>query len=771
MENTYCLFSRQTLISAKDTPVGQQAAQLTWGLGSRVAGWALVLAALFTAQESLAQGNPAAAAPASYRTTGASPKSQLKTTRTVVSSAVSQQLTATTTVTVSSNGQGWFSPQVGHDAANTNYIVGFYSDGQVNYRNFFTFSLAGLNLAGRQLVGATLSIKTDAFGFPASVVNPNSTTLYNLYDVSTSRSALMASHAASDPVTASTYADLGTGRLYGSSPIAAATSGGYRVLTLNAAALADIVAHAGNDFAIGGTLSALTNEYIFGYSLSSPQLLTLQFVETQSITTGSLGAVACAGSALAVPFTQSGTFGAGNTFTAQLSDAAGSFAAPVAIGSATGTASTINATIPAGTPAGTGYRIRVVSSAPAVVGADNGNNISVNVAPVISAPGASTTTTDAGVCGASVSFQATATGTAPTFTYSINGTPITSPHVFPVGTTTVTATASNACGSDSKTFLVTVNDVTPPAVVANSGVTVTLVNGTATLSAADAGSATDACGVASLVLSRSTFTCADLAGSPVAVTLTATDTRGNQTSIPVSVTVVGSIPMPAIAVMPSSSVYTGGVPTNLYLGYGPQSATLSATGGVSYAWSPAAGLSSTTAANPVFTASTPGQYTYTVTATNEYGCTNTARVTLTVINAYCDKNKVIVCHGGKELCVAASAVNAHLTGHPGDKLGACTGGVALRGAAPGEGLAELAAYPNPANGQATLSFRAPLSGQALMEVYNEMGQRVATIYDGQVEGGQLYSRTLDSQGLTTGLYVCRLVLNGKAEMLRLTIAH
>jgi hypothetical protein len=86
------------------------------------------------------------------------------------------------------------------------------------------------------------------------------------------------------------------------------------------------------------------------------------------------------GTAINVPFTLIETYNAGNTVTAQLSDASGSFANPVNIGSITATASgTINATIPAGTPSGTGYKIRVVSSNPARISSNVSGNISVSI--------------------------------------------------------------------------------------------------------------------------------------------------------------------------------------------------------------------------------------------------------------------------------------------------------------------------------------------------------------------------------------------------------
>lgn len=58
------------------------------------------------------------------------------------------------------------------------------------------------------------------------------------------------------------------------------------------------------------------------------------------------------------------------------------------------------------------------------------------------------------------------------------------------------------------------------------------------------------------------------------------------------------------------------------------SVQLNASGGVSYVWSPAAGLSSTTVANPV--ASTSATTTYTVTVTNMNGCVATDEVTVFV---------------------------------------------------------------------------------------------------------------------------------------------
>ncbi|RYY32993.1 MAG: hypothetical protein EOP46_17600, partial [Sphingobacteriaceae bacterium] len=85
------------------------------------------------------------------------------------------------------------------------------------------------------------------------------------------------------------------------------------------------------------------------------------------------------------PYTPGSTFAAtftidpvacyrqGNIFTMQLSDANGSFAAPINIGTYNSFYATfINGTIPAGTPAGGGYKVRIISSAPALTPAESG---------------------------------------------------------------------------------------------------------------------------------------------------------------------------------------------------------------------------------------------------------------------------------------------------------------------------------------------------------------------------------------------------------------
>jgi len=97
-----------------------------------------------------------------------------------------------------------------------------------------------------------------------------------------------------------------------------------------------------------------------------------------------------------VAFTTTGTY-AGETITALLSDAAGSFAAPVSVGTTTVTgvdpSGSIAITIPAGTPTGTGYKIRIDESTLPVTGSESSAFKIVNGVENITGLGSSFTPT------------------------------------------------------------------------------------------------------------------------------------------------------------------------------------------------------------------------------------------------------------------------------------------------------------------------------------------------------------------------------------------
>lgn len=188
---------------------------------------------------------------------------------------------------------------------------------------------------------------------------------------------------------------------------------------------------------------------------------------SNTITTGTISPTAyCPLQNVTVPFTSNGTFMAGNIFTAQLSDAVGSFASAVNIGtlaiSGTNPSGNIPSVIPGSTLPGTGYRIRVISSAPPVTGTDNGTNITI-----FSLPTTSAITPATAVCvGDNVVYSVTATAGS-TYNWSVTGGTViagagtnsvtinwTAPGT---QTITVTETNSNGCTGTPVTINITVN--------------------------------------------------------------------------------------------------------------------------------------------------------------------------------------------------------------------------------------------------------------------------------------------------------------------------
>lgn len=251
-------------------------------------------------------------------------------------------------------------------------------------------------------------------------------------------------------------------------------------------------------------------------------------------------------------------------------------------------------------------------------------------APQLTLPANITTNVAANTCGANVSYFVTASdncGGTVNLSYSkVSGTE------FPIGTTTVTVTARDAAGNTSNgSFTVTVLDNQAPSITAPANITVaqgSVINlGTPTVS--------DNCGTPAVSNNAPT-------SYPVGVTTitwTAIDAAGNRNtaSQTVTVTAIPTTCSSSITVVPENTLYTGGVPNNIYLGYGPQRVTLrtNVAGGTSYTytWTAVSGngsLSSTTSSQPVFTPTAAGNYTFRVTVRTQSGCVSTSTVTICV---------------------------------------------------------------------------------------------------------------------------------------------
>jgi hypothetical protein len=126
----------------------------------------------------------------------------------------------------------------------------------------------------------------------------------------------------------------------------------------------------------------------YGGTMALPNSCTqYQYGETHDYTCNVIGALVsnqvtgspfCSGATMNVSYSANITFNAGNIFTAQLSDALGSFASPVNIGTLTSiTSGSITSVIPSNSLYGTGYRIRVISSNPTRTSEDNGADLTI----------------------------------------------------------------------------------------------------------------------------------------------------------------------------------------------------------------------------------------------------------------------------------------------------------------------------------------------------------------------------------------------------------
>jgi PKD repeat protein len=323
-------------------------------------------------------------------------------------------------------------------------------------------------------------------------------------------------------------------------------------------------------------------------------------------------------------------------------------------------------------------------------------------------------------------------------------------------------------------------DVTAPDAICKPAI-VTLVNGSAMITAAAINNGSnDECGPVTLSVTKSSFNCSNIGANTV--TLTVTDGTGNTATCSTTVTVVGVVPTCSIAAVPSSNVYTGGIPTNIYLGYGPQSVTLNitASGGsaFTYSWN-GNGLSCTSCEDPVFTPTTEGVYQFTVTVTNNYGCTTTCTITICVVDIRVpgtDGKKVYLCHAppgnpanGQTLAVNVSSVKDHLLSHASDKLGQCgqdpcssqsrfmTSNKTIIG-----GSFTVAVLPNPAKTNFTLSIESNSDSPVSIRLFDVQGRQIERL-------GNLSANSIVKFGdkLNSGFYLAEIMQGDEKKIVKL----
>ena len=175
--------------------------------------------------------------------------------------------------------------------------------------------------------------------------------------------------------------------------------------------------------------------------------------------------------------------------------------------------------------------------------------------PTITCPANITANNTTGICGRAVTYTPTVGGLpAPTVTYAFTGATVASGagsgsgSVFNVGITTVTLTATNACGSVNCSFTVTINDTEAPTVTAGSIGSCYPTVAAAQSAALAATSATDNCPGALTETASTVGTCSAV------ITVRTTDGAGNFTDVTYNTRIDNTAP--TVTVGSISSCYT-----------------------------------------------------------------------------------------------------------------------------------------------------------------------------------------------------------------------
>lgn len=273
--------------------------------------------------------------------------------------------------------------------------------------------------------------------------------------------------------------------------------------------------------------------------------------------------------------------------------------------SPSGGLSATNISNPVASPtATTTYVVTVTNS----VGCTATDDVIVTVSGNINANAGS----DVSVCPGSSTNLSASGGTTYAWSPSagLSSTTVPNPTATPTSTTTYVVTVTNASGcTDTDDVIVTVY----PGANANAGSDTTICN---------TGSAQfNASGGTTYAWSPSTGLSSTSISNPVATpastqtyVVTVTDANGCTDTDNITVTVSSNL---VVNVTPSA-------PTTCPGG----NVSLTASGGTTYTWSPAAGLSATTGAT--VTATPSATTTYTVSASNAGGCTGSTTVTVTI---------------------------------------------------------------------------------------------------------------------------------------------
>jgi Right handed beta helix region/Secretion system C-terminal sorting domain/SprB repeat len=161
---------------------------------------------------------------------------------------------------------------------------------------------------------------------------------------------------------------------------------------------------------------------------------------------------------------------------------------------------------------------------------------------------------------------------------------------------------------------------------------------------------------------------------------------------------------------------------------------------------------------------------YTVTVTDANGCKARDAVKVCTINAQAGGGKVILCHKRSDGTTASIIVSSFLVPYHlahGDNLGSCGTSISCpdgtRISEPDEDTLiigdeiNLSSYPNPFLQETTVRFTAPECGDAEVSVYNAMGVKVVTLFNGNLEALEIHEAKFTAENLSNGIYFVKLI--------------
>lgn len=243
------------------------------------------------------------------------------------------------------------------------------------------------------------------------------------------------------------------------------------------------------------------------------------------------------------------------------------------------------------------------------------------------------------------------------------------------------------------------------------------------------------------------------------LTFKATDNDGSSVLTTVNI-VVSAVCDPnfscSIGLSPSPTV-TGQDANTIYLGYGPQTVSLTAStsggnGGNTYSWSTGESSASINVSPTTTT-------TYTVVITDAAKCTTTCSVTVYVVDVRCGRknDKISICHKNCPMCVPVSKVPKHLS--HGDKLGACpvinsliAGNSSNQMAAKEAVITHAKLYPNPAKDYVVLQMQQNNAKNATIRISDVTGKVLINI-----KSNNQNQQTIDVSKLKNGIYIMQIM--------------